>query len=99
MIDYNEYLTQKFTGSTNLQPDIPTSTMLPTVMSPFVTSAKLDVKQCPKFNGKNAHWPKFKHGVLALASTHGLDVFVPKFVVPHHTDPTWSTYNERNKFV
>ena len=32
MTDYDEYFTQKFTGSTNPQPDIPTSTTLPTVM-------------------------------------------------------------------
>ena len=100
LTDYDEYLTQKFTGSTTLQPDTTTSSTLPTVMSPFVTNVKLDVKQYPIFKEVNAHWPKFKHGVLALASTHGLDdVFGPKFVVPDPTDPTWSTYNEKNKFV
>ena len=32
MTNYDVYLTQKFAGSTNLQPDIPTFTTLPTMM-------------------------------------------------------------------
>ena len=97
MEDYDNYLSTKFTSAAIIQPDIPLSnhplSSVPTVMSPFITNVKLDVKQYPIFNGENVHWPKFKREVLALASTHGLDdVFDPKYVVPSPNDPMYQGY-------
>ena len=55
MDDYDNYLSSKFAHTPAIQPDIPHSSQplssVPTVMSPFVTNVKLDVKQYPIFNG------------------------------------------------
>ena len=71
---------------------VPTPTLL--------TNVKLDIKQYPVFHGENASWPKFKRGVLSIASTHGLeDVFDKKFSPPAEHDPDYHVYNEKNRFV
>ena len=66
----------------------------------LMPNVKLDVKQYPTFNGKNASWIKFKRGVLSIASTHGLDeVFDNKTILPVVGDPSYLLFMERNKFV
>ncbi|HEY9708216.1 MAG TPA: hypothetical protein V6D48_08430 [Oculatellaceae cyanobacterium] len=104
MDDFDAFLSHKFTSGPSVQPDpvasSPHLSSSSNAMSTFVTNVKLDVKQYPIFNGENTQWPKFKQGVLALASTHGLDdVFDSKYVVPDPTEPTWQLFHEKNKFV
>ena len=67
----------------------------------FNSSVKLDVKLYPTFDGSLGGWLKFKRGVLALASTHGLDdVFNKNFQVPaQDKGHDWDLYAAKNKFV
>lgn len=90
------------TPYTPYQSNIPTTpfsgmTLNTTSLMPNV---KLDVKQYPLFHGENAQWPKFKRGVLSIASTHGLDdIFDQNTIVPLVGDSNYYAYQERNKFV
>ena len=104
--DYNNFLLNSGLQSTHL-PSTPYSytpiqpNVLPTTLfsamnlstTLLMHNVKVDVKQYPIFNGENTNWPKFKKGVLSIASTHGLDeVFDKNTVVSFSGDPNYFTY-------
>ena len=96
--DYDQYMLQRNNTSPLVAPTLVTPSATPLqiqipppspAMSQFISPAtfvprvKLDVKAYPTFNGESNNWTKFKHGVLAIASTHGLDeVFEESTIVP-----------------
>ena len=78
-------------------PSNPSNPMVPLSFLPMV---KVDIKQYPTFNGDNASWAKFKRGVLSIATTHNLDeIFDEKTVLPTPSDPTYTIFHEKNRFV
>jgi hypothetical protein len=83
------------------QMQIPLSPNVPAIQPPrLVTNVKLDVKQYPTFNGDTASWPRFKRGVISIASTHGLDdIFDVSFNVPTIGDQDYLYYQDKNRFV
>ena len=61
---------------------------------------KLDIKAYPTFNGQLSEWLKFKHQVLAVGSTHGLDtLFEVAYSVPVDGTSEFEVYERKNKFL
>ena len=80
---------------THYQSNIPTTPFSAMTLNTtsLVPNVKLDVKQYPVFHGENSQWPKFKRGVLSIASTHGLDdIFDQNTIVPLYSDPNYDKY-------
>ena len=66
----------------------------------FLSHIKVDIKQYPLFDGSRTKWLSFKRNVVALAVTHDLDdIFDVNLVPPLPSDPIYSLYNSKNKFV
>lgn len=98
--DYDQYRAKINHDQVNPDPT-PSNTIITSPQTTsLVTNIKLDIKQYPIFNGDTASWPKFKRGVLSIASTHGLDkVFDENYTVPTFGDVDYQEYQEKNKFV
>ena len=110
MDDYDEFCLSK-----TIAPKIPLQVQSPIPMATpsslvssnpivtqtsFLTNVKLDIKQYPIFNGDVGTWSKFKRGVLSIASTHNLDeIFKENTIVPTPSDPNYTMFQSKNKFV
>ena len=77
-----------------------TSSAFKAEVATFQSNIKLDVKSYPLHDGKTSTWLKFKRGVQAQATTHGLDIILDlDKPAPPLGSQDRELFDAKNKFV